>query len=287
MQKCPSGESGRAGKAESCKGCPNASICASSKPDEDIPLIRSNLKPIKLILAVLSGKGGVGKSTISRNIASSISKLGISTVLLDFDISGPSIPRLTNTDDLIIMNTSGRFSPIVADGLGIVSIGHLEHTDDLVRVYDVNTKHYVIKKILKHCDFDGFSVMVIDTPPNITEEHLALVNYIKPDYSIMVTTPQHLSLNDVKRQISFCRKTGLRIMGLIENMRNFVCPNCTHTNVVYPSAETESFCKSEGIEFLGSIPLQAQVAKNSDSGIPVYNEIFERVARTVGDLLQH
>lgn len=279
MQKCPTPESGMAGKAEGCKGCPNANKCASAKPDTNVPLIKENLKSIKCILAVLSGKGGVGKSTISRNIATAISARGIKTVLLDFDLSGPSIPRLTKTEESVIAYENDTFSPILTkEGIGVISIGHLEHLDTQARIFDTNTKNYVIKKILKNCNFSNYELMVIDTPPNITEEHLALINYIKPNYSVMVTTPHTLSLNDVKRQVSFCNKTGISILGMIENMKDFYCPNCTHINTVFSDSGVKEYCKSENINYLGSIPLKTEIAKNSDLGLSFNNEIFEKIA---------
>ncbi|KAM0681713.1 Cytosolic Fe-S cluster assembly factor nubp1 [Glugoides intestinalis] len=282
MQKCPSITSGQAGKAEGCKGCPNATICASATPDEDIPIIKKNLESLKLILAVLSGKGGVGKSTISRNIAASISKQGIKTVVLDFDLSGPSIPRLTCTEDKYILDCNSKFTPIlVEENLGVISVGHLERLDENIQTFTSNLKNYIIKKMLKLCDFTGYEVMVIDTPPNITEEHLALVNYIKPQLSIMVTTPQVLSLNDVRRQVSFCKKADIKMLGLIENMKNFSCAKCGHLNSLYPDSGIEEFCRSENISFLGSIPLQGQIAKSSDSGEAVNNQIFEDISQSI------
>lgn len=123
--------------------------------------------------------------------------------------------------------------------------------------------------------------MVIDTPPNITEEHLALVNYIKPHFSIMVSTPQALSLNDVRRQVSFCRKAEIKILGLIENMKNFSCTKCGHVNKLYPDSGIEEFCKTEEISFLGSIPLQSQIARSSDSGKAINNQIFEEISQSI------
>lgn len=271
-----------AGKAESCRGCPNANICASSKPDEDISLIQEKLGSLKLILAVLSGKGGVGKSTISWNIASSIFALGFKTIILDLDLSGPSIPRLSQTEDAFILDSDRTFSPIVTkDGIGVVSLGHLEHPDDRAQMFSSNIKNYAIKKILKHCDFSGYDVLIVDTPPNITDEHLALANYMKPQYSVMVTTPQLLSLNDARRQIAFCKKTGIEILGVIENMKNFACPKCAHVNRVYPESEIEEFCKLQDLDFLGSIPLRAQIAKSSDEGEAFHDKVFDKISSII------
>lgn len=282
MEKCPGVEAGMAGKADSCKGCPNAKICASSKPDEDIQIIKERLSTFKLIISVLSGKGGVGKSTITRNIASSIAKQGFNTLILDFDLSGPSIPRLTNTQDDFIYQSNATFKPIlVENNLSAISVGHLEKFDDEIHIFNSNIKNHAIKKILKLCDFSGFDAMVIDTPPNITEEHLALVNYIKPHCCVIVTTPQKLSLNDVRRQISFSKKVGIEIIGLIENMSRFVCPKCNNEQVIYKESGVKDFCTVEDLNYLGSIPLMAEIAKRSDSGDSTNLEIFENISETL------
>lgn len=279
MNKCPSVESGMAGKAESCKGCPNADKCASSKPDEDIPIIRSNLKSIKMILAVISGKGGVGKSTIACNIASSLAKNGIKTMILDLDLSGPSVPRLTNTLDEYIYCNDEMFDPITVNkNLKVLSVGHLEDSEDTSMVYGSAVKNFVIKKILKYCRFDDIEVLVIDTPPNITEEHLALANLIKPSNAIVVTTPQNLSLDDVVRQITFCRKVEIKILGIIENMKGFSCTNCAHINKIYNNANAEKYAIDENIPWLGSIPLKTSYAEDSDKGKAIENSIFENIA---------
>lgn len=141
MDKCPTVESGLAGRAESCKGCPNANNCISAKPDTDIVLIKERLQNIKLILAVLSGKGGVGKSTISKNIAEELSKRGIKTILLDLDLSGPSIPRLTNTMDEYIVDVENLFDPIkINESLSVLSMGHLEAFEEPGSTFTSNVK---------------------------------------------------------------------------------------------------------------------------------------------------
>lgn len=286
MNKCPDPESGLAGKAESCKGCPNASKCASAKPDADIPIIRENLKSIKSIVTILSGKGGVGKSTITSNIAVSLAKKGIRTLILDFDLSGPSIPRLTNTSDDFIYESSTKFKPIKADeNLYVVSVGHLEGFEEKVHVFNSNAKNFTIKKILKLCDFSEIDVMIVDTPPNITDEHLALVNYIKPNYGIVVSTPQKLALDDVIRQITFCRKANINLMGLIENMKYFTCTKCKHSNRIFNDFGVEEYCKSENIEYFGYLELKTMIAKESDSGKSIFDAVLEKISDKINKLV--
>lgn len=287
MEKCPSVESGNAGKAESCKGCPNASACASSRPDPDIPIIKENLKSTRSIIAVLSGKGGVGKSTIARNIATSVSKRGLSVLILDFDLSGPSVPRLTGTSENFVYNVDRKFRPMqVSRGLSAISVGHLERLGDWGQVFNTNAKNYAIKKILKLCDFSGVDVIIIDTPPNITDEHLALANYIKPDYAVVVTTPQRISLDDAVRQLSFCRKTGIRVLGMVENMKNFLCKKCGHSNKIYAGSGIEEFCSSEKITYLGSLELKADIARESDCGNSIEDPVFDKIALKITSLLR-
>ncbi|KAI5168563.1 hypothetical protein PAEPH01_0236 [Pancytospora epiphaga] len=279
MNKCPTPESGQAGKAESCKGCPNSSICASSKPDPDIPEIQSNLSKIKLAVAVLSGKGGVGKSTMACNIARRLADCGFRTLILDFDLSGPSVPRLTGTSDEIIRISGDRFDPIrVSENLWAISVGHLEVLEENTGVFNSAAKNFTIKKILKTANFTGIDLMVIDTPPNITDEHLALATYIKSLCGILVTTPQKLAFNDVVRQISFCKKVDMKIIGMVENMKQLVCNKCGHMNAFFNDSGVEEYCKRTGISYLGSIPLNAAVARSSDGGYRVEDPLFDKVA---------
>lgn len=282
MNSCPSIGSGQAGKSEGCKGCPNANVCASLKPDEDILLIKDNLSSVKHIISVLSGKGGVGKSTVAKNIAQSLSELGHKTIIVDFDISGPSIPRLTNTFDKIIHYSKGiGFEPIhINDNLSSVSMGYFRLMDEN-RSFDSNSKTYAIKHILKNCNLDGFEYMIIDTPPNITDEHLAIANYIKSSFAIIVSTPHHLSLDDAVRQISFCSKANISIIGVLENMKTYICSHCNHPNNLFPYSYVETYCKENKINYLGALPMKQSIAKASDCGSSISDPFFEDMAHYI------
>lgn len=287
MNKCPTVESGQAGKADSCKGCPNASKCASAKPDSDIPIIKKNIENLKMIIAVLSGKGGVGKSTISCNIARYLADTGIKTLILDFDLSGPSIPRLTNTTEEFIIPQDNVINPVkVNNNLFAVSVGHLEGFEEKQHVFNTQSKNFTIKNMLKNINLSNIEVMIVDTPPNITEEHLALSNYIKPLYGIMVTTPQKLAFDDVIRQLSFCRKIGMDVIGLIENMKGFVCGDCGHVNKLFKEAGVNEFCKIEEIKYLGSIALKKSISKDSDSGVKANDPIFMEINNIILNMLE-
>ncbi len=286
MQQCPSLESGQAGKSESCKGCPNASKCSSAKPDPDVGIIRKNLGEIKVVVAVLSGKGGVGKSTIACNIAKSMAQRGICTLLLDFDLSGPSAPRLTKTFDRHIFESDGKYIPLkVEENFSVISVGHLEYMDEEGRVYDSSSKNFIIKRIFKKFTFSGVEVMIIDTPPNITEEHLALYNYFQHLFGIVVTTPQKFSTNDVQRQLMFCRKANIEIIGLVENMKGFRCTECNYMNKIFEEGSVKKLCEKSGISYLGSFELKKSIAKASDFGEQIVDKVYENISDKIMDLL--
>ncbi|KAI4291464.1 hypothetical protein PAPHI01_0738 [Pancytospora philotis] len=283
---CPTVESGEAGRAESCKGCPNASICASAKPDPDIDAIKRNLSQIKLVVCVLSGKGGVGKSTVACNVASSLAEHGVRTLILDFDLSGPSVPRLTCTVDEIAYVDDGRLRPIaIRDNLYAASVGYMEAGEKQTGAFSSNSKNFTIRQILRLADFSGVDVLVVDTPPNITDEHLALAKYMERLYGIIVCTPQQIAFNDVVRQVTFCRKIGVEILGMVENMKQFECGCCGHVNAIFGEAHAEGFCRREAIPYLGSIRLKTAIARASDSGAPLAEPLFGAISKQIIEIL--
>lgn len=286
MNNCPSVESGQAGKAEACKGCPNMAKCQTSNPDPYKAIIHENLKGIKLIVAILSGKGGVGKSTIACNIARSLAAKNIRTLLLDYDLSGPSVPRLTNTVNYIIPRKENIYEAIsVEKNFSVISVGHMENLNDKSIIFNASAKNHTIKTILTNFTFHDVDVMIVDTPPNITEEHLSLYNYMPETKGIVVTTPQKFSTNDVRRQLMFCKKAKIQILGLVENMKGFNCLNCGHINKIFDEGSIETLCKENEIRYLGFFDLQKYIAKQSDFGNrvehPLYDAITDQIIKII------
>lgn len=276
---CPTIESGQAGRAPSCEGCPNAAACASARVDPAISDIKKRLEKIDQTIAVMSGKGGVGKSTISVSLAHSIANRGINVLLVDLDISGPSIPRMTGTTDQFFNVLSGSIKPVaISEHLSTVSAGHLVGFDREYSEFSSSRKNDLIKMLFQRVDLSGIKILVIDTPPNISDEHLALAQYIKPDIAIMVSTPHKVAFNDVIRQISFCSKAEIPLLGVVENMRHFKCPRCSHINVWGHGKDIEKFCRDSSIDYLGSIELSPEVAKAADSGLPTSSFVFEHIS---------
>ncbi|KAF9764358.1 Cytosolic Fe-S cluster assembly factor NUBP1 [Nosema granulosis] len=278
---CPGSDSKTAGKAEQCKGCPNAKICSSETViDPDIALIQENLQNFDIIIAVMSGKGGVGKSTITRNLAESFEKRRIQTLILDLDLSGPSMPKLTNTEGIAGIEVNNKLEAVrVSDYIGCISVGYFLDENN---IYSSKIKTKLLKNILLNSNFSPYKAMLIDTPPNITDEHLGLVNFIKPNCAIVVTTPQTISYQDVLRQISFCRKTNIEIKGIVENMKRSKCSKCGATNNIFNDCGIENKCNDLGIKYFGSIPIDAGFGRLSDEGRAIQNVLFDEI---VEDLL--
>jgi Mrp family chromosome partitioning ATPase len=283
---CPESESKMAGKAEQCKGCPNAKICSSEMViDPSIELIQNNLSHFDLILCVMSGKGGVGKSTITRNLSERFSKHKLETIIVDLDFSGPSIPKLTNTDGIAGIEINNQIEPIrVTDYLSCISVGYF--IDDS-NIFNSNVKTNLLKKIFTNTKFGNFKIMIIDTPPNITDEHLGLVNYIKPHTAIIITTPQLISYQDVLRQIKFCNKTNIKIEGVIENMKGFKCSKCKTTNKIFNDCNVEEKCSELGIRYLGYIDMDTAYGKLSDQGLPFECEVLDKIVQKLLDKIKN
>ncbi|EJW01286.1 hypothetical protein EDEG_00503 [Edhazardia aedis USNM 41457] len=224
----------------------------------------------------MSGKGGVGKSTFTTNIAIELSKTK-NTLILDFDLCGPSIPQLTNTSDDIAFESNNKIFPIkVKENLFCLSVGHFLKNRNII--YSSKTKTMIIKKILKETCFNGFFYVVVDTPPGISDEHLGIINYMRIDFVLLITTPQRISFNDVIRQIDFCRKTRLKLMGIVENMGKFVCPCCMHENNIFSGSSVKEYCSNNKIEYLGSIDVLPKIAKSCDEGIPCKNIDIQKIS---------
>ncbi|NXY79616.1 NUBP2 factor, partial [Glareola pratincola] len=194
---------------------------------------RSNLAGVRHILLVLSGKGGVGKSTISTELALSLRHSGKKVGILDVDLCGPSIPRMFRVQDNDVHQCDSGWVPVFVDqdkSISLMSIGFLlEKPDDAV-VWRGPKKNALIKQFVADVAWGDLDFLIVDTPPGTSDEHISTVEALrpyKPLGAILVTTPQAVSVGDVRRELTFCRKTGLRVLGIVENMSGFVCPHCS------------------------------------------------------------
>jgi Mrp family chromosome partitioning ATPase len=283
-EQCPGTESQQAGHTTACQGCPNQSLCQSGKtkePDPAIQQIAERMKHVKHTILVISGKGGVGKSTVSCMLAFALAQRNPehNVALLDVDICGPSVPRMMGVEREDIHMSGTGWQPVYAmDNLAVMSIGFLLEDPDEAVIWRGPKKNGMIKQFLRDVDWGPVDYLVIDTPPGTSDEHLSLVQYFKEcriDGAVLVTTPQEVALQDVRKEIQFCRKVGLPILGVIENMNKFVCQYCKKESVIFPptTGGAEVMCKRMEVTYLGSVPLDPVIGKSCDSGIPFWEQL--------------
>ncbi|KAI9178911.1 cytosolic Fe-S cluster assembly factor nbp35 [Blastocladiella emersonii ATCC 22665] len=282
-EHCPGVESADAGKSSACDGCPNQQICASGEaagPDPAIADIARRLAGVRRKVLILSGKGGVGKSTTAANLAFALSHDENTSVgVLDVDITGPSIPLLLGVADDRVHQTSSGWTPVAVDEtLSCMSIAFMLPSKDDAVIWRGPKKNGMIKQFLRDVDWgDQLDWMLVDTPPGTSDEHLSVVTYLKDagiDGAVLVTTPQEVALQDVRKEISFCRKVGVPILGVVENMAGFVCPGCKHTSDIFrpTTGGARAMCAALDVPFLGSIPLDPRIMRSADSGVSFMDE---------------
>ncbi|KAJ5067942.1 nucleotide-binding protein nbp35 [Anaeramoeba ignava] len=255
---------------------------------------------IKNIVLVLSGKGGVGKSTVSSFLAVYLRKLNFTVGLLDIDITGPNIPRILGIDSnaQVVQNENEEWLPIIVDSeqkFKVMSIGFLIGRTDAV-IWRGPRKHAMIKQFILGVEWGELDWLIIDTPPGTSDEHISLVELLhqvvpKAELlkgiekigemqlnleekeeekqktkigAIMVSTPQQISVIDVRKEVNFCVNVDLPIIGLIENMSGFVCPNCDKIHYIFSSDGGADLAKSSLINFLGKVPLDPRVSEICD-----------------------
>jgi len=275
-EHCPGTDSDAAGKADACQGCPNQKICADALPkgpDPAVEEIKAKLQNVKHKILVLSGKGGVGKSTFTAHLAHVLgSKAERQIGVLDVDICGPSLPRMLGTEGETVHQSGSGWSPVcVSDSVSMMSVGFLLGSLDDAVIWRGNKKTGLIKQFLKDVDWDDLDFLVVDTPPGTSDEHLALVQLLAGsgiDGAVIITTPQEVALCDVRKEINFCRKVDLPIIGVVENMREFVCPHCHKSSTIFPATTggAPAMARKQGVRFLGSLPLDPMIARSCDEG---------------------
>jgi ATP-binding protein involved in chromosome partitioning len=233
--------------------------------------LKENLARISHKIIVLSGKGGVGKSTVAVNLAVSLADKKFKTGLLDVDIHGPSVPKLLGIENGQVQGTKdGRLVPVeYSQYLKVISIGFLLKDADDAVIWRGPLKYTVIKQFLADVDWGDLDYLVIDSPPGTGDEPLSVCQLIEyPEGAVVVTTPQDVALIDVRKSVSFCKQLAMPILGVIENMSGFTCPHCGETTNIFKNGGGKEMAAHMGIPFLGTIPIETAIAAGGDSGNP-------------------
>ncbi len=246
--------------------------------------INQNIKRIKHQILVLSGKGGVGKSSIAVNLAVWLSMLGKRVGLLDVDIHGPSVPKLLNLEGRRLQGKGNRIEPILYnDTLKVISIGFLIQDENAALIWRGPMKHNVIKQFVSEVSWGDLDYLIIDCPPGTGDEPLSIVHLLgKADGAVVVTTPQELAVADVKKCITFCKQLNLPVLGVIENMSGFVCPHCSQRTDIFKGNGGRQMAKDFDVPFLGSIPMDSNMVSAADSGKPfIYHNNQSQTAQAL------
>ena len=232
--------------------------------------VRRRMARIKHKILVLSGKGGVGKSTVAVNLAVSLALTGKATGLLDIDIHGPSVPKILSLESEAVVPSQDGMLPVQMDGnLKVMSIGFFLPPGNDAVIWRGPRKYHAIKQFLKDVEWGDLDFLIVDSPPGTGDEPLAIAQLLeKADGAVVVTTPQDVALSDVRRGITFCRNLNLPVLGVIENMSGFVCPRCGQRTDIFRSGGGEKMAREMNVPFLGRVPIDPQIVEACDSGQP-------------------
>jgi ATP-binding protein involved in chromosome partitioning len=243
---------------------------------------------VRNTIAVASGKGGVGKSTVAVNLAVSLARDGAHVGLLDADITGPNVPLMMGTQGAHVTGASGRPNPVVAHGVKMMSIQYFLQADSPV-IWRGPLIHSAIAQFLRDVEWGELDYLVIDLPPGTSDAQLTLAQAVPISGAVLVTTPQEVSLADVGKALAMFQRMSVPVIGLVENMTAFACPHCGELTEIFGRGGGERFAAKHGLEYLGGVPLDITVRQGGDVGVPAVaqrepgpaSEALTAVAKTV------
>ncbi|MGV8058760.1 MAG: P-loop NTPase [Smithellaceae bacterium] len=259
---------------KTCDTCGDSSCSVAKQKKDESPeeyadrrRMQARLCRINHKIVVLSGKGGVGKSTVAVNLATALMLEGLRVGLLDVDIHGPSIPTMLGLEHETLQGTADGLLPVELGNMKIMSIGFLLKNPDDAIIWRGPMKMGVIKQFLTDVEWGDLDYLIVDAPPGTGDEPLSLCQLIQPlDGAIIVTTPQRVAAVDVRKSISFCKQVHVPVMGVIENMSGFVCPKCGEITQILPAGGGRKIATDMKVPFLGAIPMDPGIAQSGDDG---------------------
>ena len=248
-------------------GTPSGHNAGPAGGQEGSPKRDEPLKPAKHLIAVASGKGGVGKSTTAINLALALAKTGQRVGILDADIYGPSLPRLLGLNQKP-QTENKKIKPIEAWGLQTMSIGYLV-AEDAPTIWRGPMVMSAIEQMLRDVAWDNLDVLVIDMPPGTGDAQLTLSQRAALSGAVIVSTPQDLALIDARKGLNMFRKVNVPLLGIVENMSHFLCPDCGSRHDVFGNGGAKAEAATIGVPFLGEVPLEMEIRATSDAGQPI------------------
>lgn len=276
------------------KSSSESTACSHGKEEQDDTQLREQLKHIRHKLLIMSGKGGVGKSSIAVYLSLSLAKLGYRVGLLDVDLHGPSVPRMLGLEGLFGLSPDNRMIPhAYNENLHVISIECLLEDRDSAVIWRGPVKHGVIKQFIGDVQWGDLDFLIIDAPPGTGDEPLTVAQTIPDAYAVIVTTPQEIALADVRKSINFCKQVNLPILGLVENMNGFVCPHCDMETPLLGRGGGTRTAEQMKIHLLGSLPFDPRVVQAADVGKSLIESpdgsspFMGALARLTAEILDH
>lgn len=278
-----------ASKSTGC-GSPDAAMAQQNLA------IDTSLGRIRHKILVMSGKGGVGKSTVSVNVAIGLAKKGHRVGLMDVDLHGPDICRMLNLNNRMggELTPDGKMPPMrYSDNLKVISLESMMENRDEPIIWRGPLKNQAIRQFIADVAWGDLDYLVIDAPPGTGDEPMTVAHTIKDAKALVVTTPQQVALADVRKSINFCKHVKMAVLGLVENMSGFICPHCNKSVEIFKTGGGEHLAKEFGLRFLGRIPVDPKVVMAGDDGMPYLSSgaasptiaAFEEVLANVEKLL--
>lgn len=255
--------------------------------------IKENISKIKHRVAVFSGKGGVGKTTVSVNLAFTFQTEGFSSGILDADITGPNVSKMLGiNDELIVLN--GQLIPFEKFGVKMISMANLL-PDGQPIIWRGPMRSKLINQFLADAEWGELDYLIADLPPGTGDEILTISQQMKPDFAVIVTTPQDVSVIDAERAINMAKKLEIPFIGVIENMSGFVCPHCSAVVNIFGEGGGRKLADEFNIPFLGSIPIDIEARISGDTGKPIVlekqncevSQSFRNIAKEIMKMLEN
>ncbi len=256
-----------------------AATVRRSTPTQSAELIPG----VKNIVAVASGKGGVGKSTLSVNLATALALDGASVGLLDADITGPNIPQMLGVEGQPQATAGGKIEPLARHGVKVISIQFFVPEGQPI-VWRGPLVGGAIQQFLRDVEWGDLDYLVIDLPPGTSDAQLTLAQSVPVSGAVLVTTPQDVALSDVAKALSMFERMNVPVIGLVENMSAFVCPHCGEATEIFGRGGGERFARDHGLEMLGSVPIDVTVRQGGDAGIPA---VAQREPGPAAEAMRH
>lgn len=262
---------GKCEKDQICETCNQSNSCSQQEKETHTQKrLKSRLSHIRHRIMVMSGKGGVGKSTVSTNLAVSLSLEGFEVGILDADIHGPNIPKMLGIESKQVVGSKSGMVPIeVLPNLKVISRGFFIGDQDNPVVWRGPIKHNAISQFLSEVEWGNLDFLIIDLPPGTGDEPLSVAHLIRNvDGSIIVTTPQDVALLDSRKAVTFSRILSIPVIGIVENMSVLICPHCKGEISLFKKGGGERSSRELNVPFLGRIPIDPEMVNDCDRGVP-------------------